>query len=404
MESEYVTTPFGRRTMSLGMLISQRQSRTIETGTTRNKWKLFRAVCEARSELGVSDRALTVLDALLTFFPHDVLADDKGLIVFPSNAQLCIRARGMTPATLRRHLAMLVKTGLIIRKDSPNGKRYARRDGTGQIHDAYGFSLSPLLARASEIEAIASRVVESRELLRKTRERVTICRRDITKLITTAMNEELPGHWEMISGRFRAVLARIPRTVTTEILEPVLRDLADIRSEIINLLENHIKTPENDSRESHIEHHIQDSDPEYLYEKKRCEEKHDGIATSVKIADILAGRNQQGTSVPIENVVNACPQIKDYGPGGTIRSWRDLISAAMVVRSMLGVPLSAWEEACSSMGMQNTSTVMACILESGERINCPGGYLRILARRAEQGQFTPVAMLNALQRSQRHGK
>ncbi|MGO7157808.1 plasmid replication protein RepC, partial [Rhizobium leguminosarum] len=121
---------------------------TIEPGMKRSKWKLFRAICEARPALGVTDRALTVLDALLTFYPDDEISEEKGLIVFPSNAQLSLRARGMTPATLRRHLAVLVEAGLILRKDSPNGKRYARRDRAGAIGDAFGFSVAPLLARA----------------------------------------------------------------------------------------------------------------------------------------------------------------------------------------------------------------------------------------------------------------
>ncbi|MFW8642788.1 helix-turn-helix domain-containing protein [Rhizobium beringeri] len=60
------------------------------------------------------------------------LSEERGLIVFPSNAQLSIRARGMTAATLRRHLAGLVDAGLILRKDSANGKRFARRDRAGE--------------------------------------------------------------------------------------------------------------------------------------------------------------------------------------------------------------------------------------------------------------------------------
>ncbi|MGO7830461.1 helix-turn-helix domain-containing protein, partial [Rhizobium johnstonii] len=31
-------------------------------------------------------------------------------------------------------------------KDSPNGKRYARRDRAGDIGEAFGFSVAPLLA------------------------------------------------------------------------------------------------------------------------------------------------------------------------------------------------------------------------------------------------------------------
>ncbi|MBO9134918.1 replication initiation protein RepC, partial [Rhizobium sp. B209b/85] len=52
--------------------------------------------------LGLSDRALAVLNALLSFYPGNELSAKHGLAVFPSNAQLSIRAHGIAPATLRR--------------------------------------------------------------------------------------------------------------------------------------------------------------------------------------------------------------------------------------------------------------------------------------------------------------
>ena len=129
MESESVTTPFGRRPMSLAMLLKQRRGEAIAAGTTRNKWKLFRSVCEARAGLDVTDRALTVLDALLSFYPQDELSSEGGLVVFPSNMQLSLRARGMAAATLRRHLAVLVEAGLISRKDSPTASAISGATG-----------------------------------------------------------------------------------------------------------------------------------------------------------------------------------------------------------------------------------------------------------------------------------
>ncbi len=59
-----------------------------------------------------------------------------GVVVFPSNRELSIRAHGMAPATLRRHLASLVEAGLIIRRDSPNGKRFARRGQLSAISES----------------------------------------------------------------------------------------------------------------------------------------------------------------------------------------------------------------------------------------------------------------------------
>ena len=71
-----------------------------------HKWQVFRAICTARPRLGVSERALAVLNALLSFHPETTLTGDDELIVFPSNEQLCLGTHGM-PASkaLRRLLA-----------------------------------------------------------------------------------------------------------------------------------------------------------------------------------------------------------------------------------------------------------------------------------------------------------
>ena len=427
MENVHVTTPFGRRAMSLGMLASQKIAENIEPGISRNKWKLFRAICEARPSLGVTDRALTVLDALLTFYPADELSEERGLIVFPSNAQLSIRARGMTPATLRRHLAGLVDAGLILRKDSANGKRYARRGRAGEVEEAFGFSLAPLLARAAEIEALAALAVADREQLRITKQRLTICRRDIAKLIAAAIDEGVRGEWERISLMFREMVGRLPRTPGIAELASALEEMEMLREEIVNQLDANTKTRKIDSNESQIERHKQNSNPDLNHESEPGFETKLGANSTDTIgrqgvpmtddgnisnsAGGGAGEQRQRRkastssengplkSFPLGLVLQACPDIADYAPGGKIANWRDLMSAAIVVRSMLGVSPSAYEAACVAMGPENAATVIACILERGGHINSAGGYLRDLTRRTEAGEFAIGPMLMALVRA-----
>ncbi|EJC71770.1 Replication protein C [Rhizobium leguminosarum bv. trifolii WSM2012] len=415
MESEFVTTPFGRRPMSLAMLLRQRRGEAMEAGTRRNKWKLFRSVCEARAELDVTDRALMVLDALLSFYPEDELSSERGLVVFPSNVQLCLRARGMAAATLRRHLAVLVEAGLISRKDSPNGKRYVRRGREGEIGEAYGFSLAPLLARATEIEAIAARIADDRQSLRGMKERLTICRRDIAKLICAAVEEAIPGDWARLSSTFHALLQSIPRAATLESLSPILEELETIRLGVINTLESQEKHRIASTNESQIERHIQNSNPESTSESEpgletvqeanrdlepssRLDRREPGVAGNG--SRTTARTNAAGLkSFPLGVVLQACPDIVDYGPGGRIASWRDLMTAAAVVHSMLGASASAYEEAACVMGPQNAAVVMACILQKGGCINSAGGYLRDLTRRANRGEFALGPMLMALLRT-----
>ncbi|WP_245337575.1 plasmid replication protein RepC [Shinella sp. HZN7] len=150
-------------------------------------------------------------DALLTFYPHGELDSSSGLVVFPSNAQLSVRAHGITESTLRRQLAALVEAGLILRRDSPNGKRYAHRSRDGEVEQAYGFDLTPLLARAHELAQIAQDVVAERTRFRRTKEALTICRRDVRKLISAAVEEGAPGNWGQVEAVYVDILARLPR-------------------------------------------------------------------------------------------------------------------------------------------------------------------------------------------------
>src|SRR4051794_25904997 len=143
METQQITTPFGRRPLTLAQVCAQGLARDRPAQATAHKWTVFRALCAARRRLGLSERTLAVLDALLSFHPETALSGGN-LVVFPSNAQLCLRAHGMAASTLRRHLAALVESGIVLRRDSPNGKRYARKGAGGEIERAFGFDLGPL--------------------------------------------------------------------------------------------------------------------------------------------------------------------------------------------------------------------------------------------------------------------
>ena len=74
-----------------------------------DKWKVIRALGEARARFALSDRTIAVLEALVSVLPGKELDISRDLIVFPSNNELSARTNGMAPATLRRHLAALVE-------------------------------------------------------------------------------------------------------------------------------------------------------------------------------------------------------------------------------------------------------------------------------------------------------
>ncbi|MCY1740972.1 plasmid replication protein RepC [Ensifer sp. SL37] len=395
MQTGNVTTPFGRRPVSLALV--RQQIRTAEARPARaaDKWKIFRDACEARALLGLQDRALAVLNALLSFYPEAELTTDANLIVFPSNAQLSVRAHGIAHATLRRHLAALVEAGLIVRRDSANGKRFARKNGAGDIDDAFGFDLAPLLARADELAQLAQQVAADRARLRKTKEALTICRRDVRKLISAAIEEGAAGDWGRNEDVFLELTGRIPRTPTLADIEAILEELEMLREEIINQLDLQEDFQNSSTNDAHFERHIQNSNPESIHELEPSSGKEPGA----KAEPEPNRRREPLKAFPLGMVLQACPEIAMYGPDGAVSSWRDLMAATVVVRSMLGVSPSAYQDACDVMGPENAAATMACILERAGHINSAGGYLRDLTAKARCEQFSLGPMLMALMKA-----
>ena len=94
-------------------------------------------------------------------------------------------------------------------------------------------------------------------------------------------------------------------------------------------------------------------------------------------------------------VLDACPDLVDYAKTG-ISNWRDFLAIVAVVRPMLGISTSAWEEAQAAMGEVQAAIVVAAILQRGAAIVSAGGYIRGLTEKARTGQFSPGPMLMAL--------
>ncbi len=487
-----ITTPFGRGQLSLGQIAGQIAAQAVisqasQPGSNQpaavNKWQLFRTLTEIRERLGVSDRALSVLNALLSFQQETALTLPKApadgqdnasdaagedsqprpscdLVVFPSNKALTLRAHGMADTTLRRHLAMLVEAGLIFRRDSPNGKRYARKDQSGRerFSDAFGFDLTTLVTRAPEFEAMA----EAQRLARKTgallRERISLHRRDVGRLIACALDDglaqDLPGVWESYRQRFMALMTPLRRLRDTAALEALGAALSALRQDVAMTLEEQLKSKNMAGNASQNDWHQSNSNteafidfeppPEGEGDVSGCarhyadvdEDAHcfsEGAASLESkqsgLARIGAGPEpdpltQKGYALGL--VMEACPDVNDYKfDGGRVRSWPEFLATLRQIRPMLGISPSAWDDARDALGEVDAHIVLATILQRSEHssqaqsvpgekpgttastvngspaIKSAGGYLRALTEKARAGEFAlgPVLMALIGQRS-----
>lgn len=377
-------TPFGRGLRPADLEHAPMRDAPLPQ-SAREKWSVMRDLTAARAAFGVSDRDLAVLNALVSFHPHPTLAEGDGSIVFPSNRALSERTHGMAESTLRRHLAALVTAGLVIRHDSPNGKRYARRRGDA-LRVAFGFDLCPLLLREGEIAQAAQAAREAEDRRRALREAIVLILRDVAQLVAFG-REAVPANWDALSDG-HALLARdLRRKLDAQALADLHVRAFDLRDRA-NALISKTKTNKKDGNAAESERHKQDSNKTFIESESSQEME--------KEASLLSDDPQdESTKLPLWLVLQACTEAREYSPD-PIRNWSELIARAEFIHPMMGISPSAWVDATENMGATNAAITVLAMLQRTNEIHNPGGYLRALTGKAARGSFSPGPMIMAL--------
>ena len=363
-----------------------------------NKWELLRELSKAQAAFGVSERDLTVLQGLLSFFPDDALGGNAEMVVFPSNKAICERLNGMPCSTMRRHLARLVEAGLLQRRDSPNGKRYVRKHGEDRV--AFGFDLSPLYCQSEEIARAAEAVREAEERVRRLREVVSLMRRDLAALAEFG-DEMQPGLgiWDQLRDKAILTARALRRKLSIEDLAAYRADLEALLDQARNIIDGP-ETEEMNTNDAQSERHHHNSNKESIdfepaLEKSGAAAGVPDVDTNEPVADVDEHDTRHLPKIPLHLVIAACPSLKTFYQG-EIRHWHQLFDAACHVRPAMGISASAWEEAQRFMGPEQASIVVSAMLERFEDIRSPGGYLRALTSKAVAGEFSCGPMVMAL--------
>ena len=367
-------------------------------GKPINKWELLRELSKAQAAFGVSERDLTVLQGLLSFFPDDALGGNAEMVVFPSNKAICERLNGMPCSTMRRHLGRLVDAGLLVRRDSPNGKRYVRKYGDERV--AFGFDLSPLYCRSEEIGRAAEAVREAENRVRRLREVVSLMRRDLAAL--AEFGEQMQpslGLWDQLRDTAALTARALRRKLRLGDLEQYREALEALLDQARNVIDGP-ETEEMITSDVRIERHHHNSDKESLESERGLEKgkKAGGVPddptgtpeTSVEDLD-----RRPKPKIPLHLVTTSCPSLKTFYDG-EVRHWHQLFDAACHIRPAMGISSSVWEEAQRCMGPEQASIVVVAMLERFADIRSPGGYLRALSAKAAAGEFSCGPMVMAL--------
>jgi replication initiation protein RepC len=398
-------SPTGFRRLTPGLLKADRVAEGfagMPDGVTMHG-QLLAAFKAAAPRLGLSPRLVHAIDWLFRF----TMAQDWGRggrpIVWPS-ASLQQEALGLSSTQAKAINRALIEAGLIAMKDSPNGKRYGKRDAKDQIVEAYGFDLSLIAARHAEFLRLAAEAKAERIEMGRLRRRATIARNGITQILEIAAEYGfLDEEWTTLrreSRVFSQALRKLERpeemTFGVESLERRQRSAR----ERLELLLSKLKS---DGRESMI------SDPlgpenrphQYIYKSSLNPEQDTVIApeessnpggeASVPIAaPARAEPPETGRVLKLapDELVKLAPKLKSY-----LRTpdpaWPDVIDAAAFLRSDLGVSKSLWGEACVAMGREKAAIAIAIVStkDPAHFRTTAGGYFHGMVTKAKAGQL-----------------
>ena len=396
-------TPF-RRPINAAILHYQAAAQQDLPPSGVNKWEALRELAAARIAFGLSDRDLSVLQALVSFHQATIVGGNHSeTVVHPSNKAICERLNGMPCSTMRRHLANLVQTGFVVRRDSPNGKRYARRYGDEKI--AFGFDLAPLAQRFVEVCEAAEAVRAAEERYKRLRSTVSLMRRDLAGLVDYGRSLR-PDRaiWDQASDLSVLTARDLRRKLDFAELQQIESALSEALNAIRDLLEP-VRSQDMSTNEVTNEQHYQNSNKDsYDFEPRLEKAQGEGSVSDPATALVAEGRTDE--PVPVDNnlpriplglVLAACSEYRTYAER-PVRHWHDLVRVADVIRPMMGVSPSAWDEAKQYMGPEEASVVILAMLERFGDIRSPGGYLRSLSAKAALGEFSCGPMIMALMR------
>ncbi|MGV1754801.1 plasmid replication protein RepC [Agrobacterium sp. CG674] len=332
---------------------------------TSDKQDLFEASRLAMRALNLAPACRFVLEHLVGVYGGKLVGGR--MMVWPANKFLEERT-GISERTIRFALARLLELGAIAAVDSPNGKRFARRNAAGEIVSAFGFDLSPLLNRYSEFMDIVTDMKEQERLRLAAHDELTVHRRS-TQEALRALAEQFPDtDAEDLMKRALELVRVTPRRSSKGSTEAVLHAWSQLRMETESRYYS--------ACGGNIDRH---KDNNKYAPENPCNNGHENV-------------EEAKPRTNARDLVAACPDAVEFM--GEIRSDGELIAAAGRFRGMVGVSPSAWEEARREIGplLAAATLVYAVQLQmtptpGSEPIRNLGGYYRVLVRLILDGRF-----------------
>ena len=354
------TASSGLRTSKLLSADNSIPERHIVVATLRN----------AAPRLGLSASVISTLDAMLS-----CLAPKRNHhTVFASNSTLTFRLNGISDRTIRRHAATLQEIGLLVRRDSPNRKRFTKHNSHQGTALRFGFDLSPLFDRLPEIASMAAEVMREREQIDYLRAKIRAAAN--ASLMDNPKNDSVLNIFRVLR-----------RKLSLQECEQIFSDLPinEVEAEAVDDVQSTFAATATDSDGHFVRHHHK-SNKEHIDKE--------GIALQRDAIPII-------TDVPItiSELLSACPDAAEFALR-PIETSHDVIAHARTLAPILGITSQNYEAANERLGSLRAAATVWAIMQFHNKIKAVGAYFRSITTGSKSVTFSPEKLVRRLAKIQ----
>ncbi|MBS0641860.1 MAG: replication protein C [Proteobacteria bacterium] len=377
--------------------------------------QLLAALKAAAPHLGLSPRLIHAVDWLFRFTQPQDWGRGGRPIVWPS-ASMQQEALGLSPTQVKAINRGLIEAGLVTMRDSPNGKRYGKRDPKGRIVEAYGFDLAPIAARHAEFMRVAREAATERAEMGRLRRRATIARNGITQILETAGEYGFQGdEWtrlaqdsRQLTGALRQVERPEEMALGVASLERRQRSarerlenlLAQLAPNVPEAVDSDPKGPENRPHQYTYNLSLHPQEDTVIASEESSKAGREASTQSPAPGRRQLPERGRVLKLAPDELVRLAPRLKPY-----LRcsdpTWPDVVDAADWLRHDLDVSKPLWGEACLAMGREQAAIALAVVStkDPAHFRTTAGGYFYGMVTKAKAGQLNLDRTLWALRRA-----
>lgn len=325
---------------------------------------------QAAPLMGLKAPVIATLDAMLSCLPPK----RQHNTVFASNATLAFRRNGISDRTIRRHAAILQECGLLVRKDSSNRKRFSRKNVAEGTVLRFGFDLSPLFQRFSEIAWLAMQAVRQSDQLAYLKVK-----------IRAAANELLqtdPESVEALSA-IRALRRNLSLEDCSKLLDSL--DITNVEAEQPCEIQDAQEEKMSGNDGQNVRHH-HNSNKEHIDNKKQNQSE-------------AQSEDHPVPQLSISEILSTCTEAAEFSPA-PVKTISDVVSHAQTLAPMLGIDARNYQDAQEKLGIEKTALTVWAIMQFHGRIQKVGAYFRSITSGRNSSDFDPEQLIRRLSRLQ----